>query len=93
LTGLGERTDASCDMNRDSFKLVTTANAFPGLYAYTHFEPQRLNRMNDTSAKSKLISIKIPHSLLESFRRKCELKDVRYQTQIKILMVRWLGRA
>ena len=49
--------------------------------------------MNDTSDKSKLISIKIPHSLLESFRRKCELKDVRYQTQIKILMVRWLGRA
>jgi predicted DNA binding CopG/RHH family protein len=49
--------------------------------------------MNETSAKSKLISIKIPHSLLESFRRKCELEDVRYQTQIKTLMVRWLGGA
>jgi len=49
--------------------------------------------MNDTSTKSKLISIKIPYSLLESFRRKCELDGVRYQTQIKTLMVRWLGEA
>ena len=49
--------------------------------------------MNETSAKSKLISIKIPHSLLESFRRRCELEDVRYQTQIKTLMVQWLGGA
>jgi hypothetical protein len=39
--------------------------------------------MTDTSGKSKLISIKIPRSLLESFRRKCELEQIRYQTQIK----------
>ena len=46
--------------------------------------------LNDQSAKSKLISIKIPHPLLESFRRKCEVEGVRYQTQIKNLMERWL---
>jgi predicted DNA binding CopG/RHH family protein len=46
--------------------------------------------MTDTSGKSKLISIKIPRSLLESFRRKCELEQIRYQTQIKILMEQWL---
>lgn len=46
--------------------------------------------LNDTSAKSKLISIKISRPLLESFRRKCEVEGVRYQTQIKRLMERWL---
>jgi hypothetical protein len=41
-------------------------------------------------AKSKLISIKIPNTLLDSFRRKCEFAGVRYQTQIKQLMTSWL---
>lgn len=49
--------------------------------------------MNDPSAKSKLISLKVPKSLLESFRRKCELEEVRYQTQIKKLMEQWLRGA
>jgi len=43
-------------------------------------------------ARSKLISLKIPEILLDSFRRKCELEDVRYQTQIKQLMRDWLLR-
>ena len=42
--------------------------------------------MNDASARSKLISIKVPNSLLESFRRKCERDEVRYQTQTKKLI-------
>ncbi len=46
--------------------------------------------MNDTSAKSKLISIKISRPLLESFRRKCEIEQVKYQTKIKMLMEQWL---
>ena len=46
--------------------------------------------MNDTSTKSKLISMKVPQSLLDSFRQKCELEGVRYQTQIKKLMEQWL---
>ena len=47
--------------------------------------------MRSPSAKSKLISIKIPESLLTSFRRKCELEGVKYQTQIKRLMEQWLN--
>jgi len=46
--------------------------------------------MQAQSAKSKLISIKIPNTLLDSFRRKCEFAGVRYQTQIKQLMTDWL---
>jgi len=46
--------------------------------------------MNSKPAKSKLISIKIPEVLLTSFRSKCELNNVRYQTQIKKLMEGWL---
>ncbi len=46
--------------------------------------------MNSPAAKSKLISIKMPESLLVSFRRKCELENVKYQTQIKRLMEQWL---
>jgi predicted DNA binding CopG/RHH family protein len=46
--------------------------------------------MNKRPEKSKLISMKIPVSLLEGFRRRCELEGVKYQTQIKKLMERWL---
>ncbi len=46
--------------------------------------------MNEKSDKSKLISIKVPLPLLEGFRRRCELEEVRYQTQIKRLMEQWL---
>ena len=37
--------------------------------------------------KSKLISLKVPEALLDTFRRKCELEGVRYQTRIKELML------
>lgn len=50
--------------------------------------------MNATPTTSKLISMKIPVALLYSFRQKCTLENVRYQTQIKKLMEAWLrGRA
>lgn len=42
------------------------------------------------SAKSKLISIKIPEPMLDAFRRRCELEGIKYQTQIKALMHAWL---
>ena len=42
--------------------------------------------------QSKLISIKIPEPLLATFRRKCEAKQIPYQTQIKQLMREWLVR-
>jgi hypothetical protein len=42
------------------------------------------------SPKTKLISMKVPETLLAGFRRKCELHNIRYQTQIKKLMQAWL---
>ena len=41
--------------------------------------------------RSKLISMKIPVPLLHSFRTKCELGGVKYQTQIKELMMKWIN--
>lgn len=41
--------------------------------------------------ESQLISIKIPKKMLLAFRNKCEFENVRYQTQIKNLMLAWLG--
>ena len=46
--------------------------------------------MSKQQEKSKLISIKIPKSLLNSFRKKCALENIKYQTQIKKLMKEWL---
>ncbi|MEA1889258.1 MAG: hypothetical protein U9N50_05680 [Pseudomonadota bacterium] len=46
--------------------------------------------MNSSQAASKLISIKVPLPLLDSFRRRCEFEGVRYQSQIKVLMKNWL---
>ncbi len=40
---------------------------------------------------SKVISIKIPEDLLEAFRAKAKLNEIPYQTQIKKLMMQWLG--
>ena len=40
--------------------------------------------------KSRLISIKVPESLLISFRTKAALHQVKYQTQIKQLMKDWV---
>ena len=41
-------------------------------------------------AKSRLISLKVPEPLLESFRKKAALAGTPYQTQIKRLMSDWL---
>lgn len=43
-----------------------------------------------THSPSKLISIKIPERLLSTFRGKCQLEDVKYQTKIKQLMEDYL---
>lgn len=40
--------------------------------------------------KSKLISIKIPQELLETFKLKASLEGRPYQTVIKDLMYKWL---
>ena len=39
---------------------------------------------------SKLISIKVPEPLLNAFRTKCRLENIKYQTNIKQLMDDWV---
>ena len=41
-------------------------------------------------ARSKLISLKVPEDLLESFKAKASRTNRPYQTQIKELMREWL---
>lgn len=40
--------------------------------------------------KSRLISLKVPQPMLALFKQKCAMTGVKYQTQIKSLMQRWL---
>lgn len=47
--------------------------------------------MQQPKDKTRLISIKIPESLLESFKAKSNLCQVKYQTQIKKIMVDWVN--
>ncbi len=51
---------------------------------------ENYRQMQGGEDKSKLISIKVPESLLSAFRQKCELHGLKYQTQIKQLMRDWL---
>ena len=51
---------------------------------------ENFRRLQAADDKSRLISIKIPESLLDSFRTKAELHQVKYQTKIKQLMLQWL---
>ena len=46
--------------------------------------------MQQPAGKSKLISMKISESLLSAFRKKCEFKEIKYQTQIKNIMRQWV---
>ena len=46
--------------------------------------------MQSHGDKSRLISIKIPESLLANFKTKASLNQVKYQTQIKRLMKEWV---
>jgi predicted DNA binding CopG/RHH family protein len=48
-------------------------------------------QQNIQSDPSRLISIKIPQSLLRSFKTKANLQGTPYQTQIKRLMREWLS--
>lgn len=41
-------------------------------------------------AKSKLISMKVPEDLLNTFKAKAKMSNMPYQTQIKVLMKEWV---
>jgi len=49
-----------------------------------------LHGSREAQSKSKLISMKVPEDLLDSFKVKAKLHGMRYQTQIKELMKDWL---
>jgi len=53
-------------------------------------EDFRLLHSHQVKPKIRLISIKIPEPLLAAFREKCKQAAVPYQTQIKIIMDKWL---
>ncbi len=42
------------------------------------------------TARSKLISIKVPEDLLNAFKTRAAIANTPYQTQIKALMKAWL---
>ncbi len=41
-------------------------------------------------AKSKLISMKVPEDLLNTFKARAKMINMPYQTQIKVLMKEWV---
>lgn len=47
-------------------------------------------KLQSAPDKTKLISMKIPENLLNTFRKRCELEGMKYQTQIKTLMQAWM---
>ena len=47
-------------------------------------------KLQTAPEKTKLISMKVPEKLLNTFRKRCELEGVKYQTQIKTLMRAWV---
>ena len=48
-------------------------------------------RLHEPASKSKLISLRVDEALLDTFRKRCEIEGVRYQSKIKELMAGWLG--
>ena len=45
----------------------------------------------ESKSPSKLISLKVPEHLLQTFKQKAQFEGVAYQTQIKTLMKQWLS--
>jgi predicted DNA binding CopG/RHH family protein len=51
----------------------------------------RILRAQEPRTKSRLISMKIQETLLETFKTKARLNGIPYQSQIKLLMRAWLS--
>lgn len=58
-----------------------------------YLEGFRLLQRESRPSKSKLISVRVPEGVLDSFRAKAARAGVPYQTQLKRLMTRWLEEA
>jgi len=51
---------------------------------------ESFRRMQEKPVQSKLISLKVPEPMLNTFKQRCNLEGLKYQTQIKALMQGWL---
>lgn len=58
-----------------------------------YLEDFRLLHGAPRAAKSRLISVRVPDGLLDTFKAKAARAGVPYQTQLKRLMARWLEEA
>lgn len=58
-----------------------------------YLEGFRLLQREPRRRKSRLISMRVPEDILDSFRAKAARAGVPYQTQLNRLMARWLEEA
>lgn len=54
---------------------------------------EEFRQLHAPNRPSRLISMRVPETLLASFKAKCKLEGSRYQTRIKELMAEWLESA
>lgn len=70
-------------------KAVTLGQQMTAEQIARFLEDFRLMHANNHQP-SKLISLKVAVPLLNAFRFQCDRQDLKYQTQIKVLMTEWL---
>jgi len=51
---------------------------------------ESFRRMQDKPMQSKLISLKAPEPMLNTFKQRCDLEGLKYQAKIKSLMLDWI---
>jgi len=54
---------------------------------------ESFRRMQEKPVQSKLISLKVPEPLLQTFKQQCDFEGLKYQTKIKSLMFSWVNKS
>ena len=54
---------------------------------------ESFRRMQEKPVQSKLISLKVPELLLQTFKQQCDFEGLKYQTKIKSLMLSWVNKS
>lgn len=54
---------------------------------------ESFRRMQEKPVQSKLISLKVPQLLLQTFKQQCDFEGLKYQTKIKSLMFSWVSKS
>ena len=76
-------------LNADYLERCSNMSADQILQFLDDFQQLHNSTKTTKPVKSKLISIKLPQDLLNTFRQQCDKNGMRYQTQIKQLMTEW----